>query len=89
MKFRIMSGDKLPRPFTELTINTALFSAVKSLHGQVGSAMSIDLISNIQVTDNVTEIEIAFLPENKVKVHSAMTFMTKCGDYSCAVLHID
>ena len=89
MKFRIMSGDKLPRPFTELTIKTAIFSAVKSLHGQVGSAMSIELISSIQVTDNVTEIEIEFLPENKVRVHSAITFMTKCGDYSCAVLHID
>ena len=89
MKFRILSRDKLTRPLTELMIKTGIFSAIKHLHGQVGSAMQIELTANRQVTDRLTEIEIKFLSEYKVKVHSAITLMTKCGDTQCAVLAMD
>ena len=89
MKFRILSGEKLSRPLTDLTIKTGIFSAVMRLHGQVGSAVSIELTANRQVTECVTEIEIKFLSEYKVRVHSALTLMTQCGDMRCAVLAMD
>ena len=89
MKFRIVCGEKLTRPLTEFAIKTGIFSAIKHLHGHVGSAVSIELVAYKQVTDRLTEIEIKFLSVYKVKVHSALTLMTQCGDTPCAVLAMD
>ena len=89
MQFRIMTEEKRSTAFTDFTVQTAIFGAMKTLHGQVGCAVSIELLSNRLVTENVSEIELEILSQYKVKVHSALTFLTKCGDNKCAVLAKD